>query len=161
MKRAKLEPAKLGWSLMNRRTFALAASALVLGACMTSPATADDAVLQQAANHFVSISQHPEAVDAAEATREMDRITAQADDDPLVLRYAVLARLSLIDNMEDAVVRLRLANEGLAILDRAIALPGADGPPRQAVMAGQTVDVDLSDADGIRAMLQAVIAASR
>lgn len=145
---------------MKRRSFTLAASALLLGACVTPHPTADDAVLQQAASYFVSISQHPEAVSVDDATREIDRISAQAAEDPFVLRFSVLTRLSLIDNTEDAGIRLRLAKEGLAILDRAVGLPGANGPPRQAVMAGQTVDVDLSDADGIRVMLQAVLGAS-
>lgn len=145
---------------MQRRAFTLAAGARLLGACVTPHPTVDDTVLQQAASYFVSISQHPEAVSVDDATREIDRISAQAANDPLVLRYAVLGRLLLIDSTEDTDIRVRLAKEGLAILDRAIALPGANGPPRQAVMAGQTVDVDLSDADGIRVMLEAVLAVS-
>lgn len=145
---------------MKRRSFTLAAGALLLGACTTSHPTADDAALQQAASYFVSISQHPEAVNIDDAMREIDRIAAQAGDDPFVLRFAILMRLSLIDNTEDADIRVRLAKEGLAILDRAIALPGANGAPRKAIMAGEAVDVDLSDADGIRVMFQAVIADS-
>lgn len=145
---------------MRRHGVFVAGLILVLSACVSSNARNNDEALQAAASYTVSVGQHGEGVDPAEATAEMDRIVASAPEDPYVLRYAALMRLTLIDSTDDKAARKRLATEALTQIDRAVALAGDNAPVRHTIMNGQQIEVDLSDATDLRTMAQAAIAAN-
>ncbi|OYX45076.1 MAG: hypothetical protein B7Y90_18970 [Alphaproteobacteria bacterium 32-64-14] len=142
---------------MSRRNMVSAGIAIGIGAFVVAPATAQQDVLQESASLFVSVGQHPEAVDAAEVSAELDRIAASAPSDPYVLRMVALTRLSVADSSETEDTREQMSVDALAEFDRAVELAGPDAPARRVDVNGQTLDIDFSDAPEVRALLQAAV----
>jgi len=148
---------------MSRRKIVSAGIAIGMGALIVVPATAQKPpaaqrdVLQESASLFVSVGQHPEAIDVAEVSAELDRIAASAPSDPYVLRMVALTRLSVADNSETEVTREQMSAEALAEFDRAVELAGPDAPARRVDINGQSLDIDFSDASEVRALMQAAV----
>lgn len=130
----------------------LAASLITLSAACASGG-ASDAALQETASLMVSIGQHGEGLDAAEAAGELDARIAAAPDDPYVLKLAAIARTSLADAAQDRATRVRLRQEALAQFDRALLLTRPDAPERSVMINGQPMKVGLRDLADLRATL--------
>lgn len=142
---------------MNLRPLVFAALIFAMPAACVSR----DAALQAAMNLMVSLGQHEDAVDIAEATASLDERIAAAPNDPYVLKVAAMARTGLANNAPDRAARIKLRQDALAQFDRAIALARPDAAPRAVMMNGQPMEVGLSDLADLRAGLFATVQTDR
>lgn len=142
---------------MNLRPLVFAALILAMPAACVSK----DAALQDTVNLMVSLGQHEDGVDIAEATQSLDERVAAAPDNPYVLKVAAMARAGLANNAQDRAKRVRLRQDALAQFDRAIALAKPKAPPRAVMMNGQPMDIELSDLADLRAGLFATVQTDR
>lgn len=133
----------------------LIASATILAApaAMACP----DGSLQETANLMVSIGQHGEGVDPAEATASIDEKTSACPANPHVLKVAALARATLADEIEEKPIRLQLRQAALADFDRAVAAAGANTNALPVMINGQQMAVDFDDNTELRAALVAAL----
>jgi hypothetical protein len=134
-------------------------AALILA--MPAACASSDAVLQDTVSLMVSIGQHEDGVDIAEATASLDEKVAAAPDDPYVLKVAAMTRTSLANNAQDRATRVKLRHDALAQFDRAIALAKPNAPPRPVMMNGQPMDIGLGDLADLRANLFATVQTDR
>lgn len=150
---------------MKLASFLLAASALALSACATTPASgvpAGSPSLQETASLMVSIGQHGEGSDAAgiaELSTQVDEQVAAAPNDPFVLKLAAQSRRSLADYAPDRVQRTKLRQTAIAEFDKAISLSKADTASRLVMINGQETEIDLKDIPDLRAQTAAAIQA--
>jgi hypothetical protein len=143
---------------MTLRPFTIAAFALA-AACV-SPASPNLA-LQDTVSLAVSLTQHEDGVDIAEAAASLDEKVAAAPNDPYVLKVAANARAGLANAAQDRALRVKLRQEALAQYDRAIANTKPTAGPRAVMMNGQAEEVSLSDLADLRAALFATIQTDR
>src|SRR5262245_9566075 len=134
---------------MTLRPLAFAALALA-GACVSSGVT-NNTALQETVSLAVSLTQHEDGVDIAEAAALLDEKVAAAPNDPYVLKVAATARNGLANNAQDRALRVRLRQEALDLYDRAIAHAKPTAPPRAVLMNGQTQEISLNDLIDLRA----------
>jgi hypothetical protein len=144
---------------MNLRPLILSALLAIPAACV-SP-VANNTALQDTVSLAVSLGQHEDGVDIAEATASLDEKIAAAPNDPYVLKTAAMARLNLSNSAQDRATRVKLRQEALDQFDRAIANAKPNAPPRAVMMNGQSVDIDLNDLADMRAKLFATIQTDR
>ncbi len=137
--------------MMLPRLIVAAALAGLAIACATDGAS--NAALQETASLMVSIGQHGEGVDPAEAAGRLDAQVAANPNDPYILKLAATARANLADLAQDRAMRVRLRQEALAEFDRAIGLSTPEAPARSVLINGQEMDVDFTDLAGLRASL--------
>jgi hypothetical protein len=136
------------------KTFLLAAATILAApAAMACP----DGALQETANLMVSIGQHGEGVDPAEATASIDENTSACPANPHVLKVAALARATLADVIVEKPVRLQLRQAALADFDRAVAAAGANADALPVMINGQQMAVDFDDNTELRAALVAAL----
>jgi hypothetical protein len=143
---------------MTRRPLVFAAVALA-SACV-SP-TASNTALQETVSLSVSLTQHEDGVDIAEAAAQLDEKVAAAPNDPYVLKVAATARANLAGNAQDRALRVKLRQEALDQYDRAIANAKPTAPSRAVMMNGQAQEISLSDLPDLRAALFATIQTDR
>jgi hypothetical protein len=136
---------------MNLRPLAIAA--LILGAAACVSPGANNAALQDTVSLAVSLTQHEDGVDVAEAATQLDEKIAAAPNDPYVLKVAATARTGLANNAQDRATRVKLRHEALEQYDLAIAIAKPNAPPRTVTMNGQETEIDLSDLAALRAAL--------
>jgi hypothetical protein len=151
----------------------LAASALALSACVTTPpgemtpaetAAPASRTLQETASLMVSVGQHGEGASAADITNlsaQVDAQVAAAPNDPFVLKFAAQSRTILAGYAEDAALKMSLRKKALAEFDKAISLSKPETASRIVKINGQDTEVDLKDIPDLRAQLAATIAANQ
>ena len=130
-----------------------AATILAAPAAMACP----DGALQKTASLMVSIGQHGEGVDPAEATASINEKTTACPANPHVLKVAALARATLADVVEEKPIRLQLRQAALADFDRAVTLAGANTEALPVMINGQKMSVDFDDNTELRAALVAAL----
>ncbi|HEV7692594.1 MAG TPA: hypothetical protein VGO52_17285 [Hyphomonadaceae bacterium] len=135
-------------------------AAFALAAACVSPASPNLA-LQETVSLSVSLTQHEDGVDIAEAAASLDEKVAAAPNDPYVLKVAATARTGLANAAQDRALRVKLRQEALAQYDRAIANTRPDARPRAVMMNGQQNEITLSDLSDLRAALFATIQTDR
>ena len=125
----------------------LALAALLLSAACVSPGA--NHALQETVSLSVSLGQHEDGVDIAEASASLDE------------KVAATTRINLSNSAQDRALRVKLRHDALAELDRAIANAKPDAAARSVMMNGQSVDIDLSDLPDLRAKLFATVQTDR
>ena len=143
------------------RPLILAALILATTACASAGGSGNTAALQDAVSLMVSIGQHEDGVDIADATASLDERIAAAPNDPYVLKVAAMTRTNLANSAQDRATRVKLRQDALAQFDRAIALAKPNAPPRTVMMNGQSMDIDLADLADLRAKLFATVQTDR
>lgn len=158
---------------MKLASLVLAASALVLSACATTPsgdttpaetAAPASATLQGAASLMVSVGQHGEGASTADITdlsAQIDEQVTAAPSDPFVLKLAAQSRTTLAGYAEDASQKASLRQKALTEFDKAISLSRPDTASRIVAIDGQDTEIDLKDIPDLRAQLAATIAANQ
>jgi hypothetical protein len=136
---------------------------LATAAAFTAPAAfaCPEGSLQETVSVMVSIGQHGEGVDAAEASASIDAITSACRDNPHVLKASALARSTLADLVVDKPTRLRLRQAALADFDRAVTLVTGSTKPAPAMLNGQPIEIAFDDNADLRAALQAALEEDR
>lgn len=134
-----------------------AATILAAPAALACP----DGSLQETTNLMVSIGQHGDGVDPAEATASIDEKTAACSANPHVLKVAALARATLADVVEEKPTRLAIRQAALADFDRAVTLAGASAEALPVMINGQQMAVDFDDNAELRAALVAALEEER
>lgn len=134
-----------------------AATILAAPAAMACP----DGALQETTNLMVSIGQHGDGVDPAEATASIDAKTSACATNPYVLKVAALARATLADVIKEKATRLELRQAALADFDRAVTLAGNATEALPVMINGQQMAVDFDDNAELRAALVAALEEER
>lgn len=134
-----------------------AATILAAPAALACP----DGSLQETTNLMVSIGQHSDGVDPAEATAAINEKTAACPASPHVFKVAALARATLADVIEEKAARLELRQAALADFDRAVTLAGASAQALPVMINGQQMAVDFDDNAELRAALVAALEEER
>jgi hypothetical protein len=150
---------------MKLASLLLAASALALSACATTPSDGPSVAgsnLQEAASLMVSIGQHGEGSDSAgiaELSAQLDQQVAAAPNDPFVLKLAAQSRRVLAEYSPDRAQRTKLRDTAIAEFDKAISFSKPDTASRLVTINGQETEIDLKDIPDLRAQTTAAIQA--
>lgn len=152
---------------MKLVSFLLAAGALALSACATTPsggsgASVASSNLQETASLMVSIGQHGEGSNAAgisDLSARIDEQVAAAPNDPFVLKLAAQSRRSLAEYSPNRAQRTKMRQTAIAEFDRAISLSKPDTASRIITINGQETEIDLKDIPDLRAQTAATLQA--
>ena len=145
---------------MKARFLLIPIAFAAMPAACVSPAVSN-AALQDTVSLAVSMGQHEDGVDIAEAAASLDEKVAAAPNDPYVLKVAANARAGLANSAQDRALRVKLRQEALDQYDRAIANTKPTAGPRAVMMNGQATEISLSDLADLRAKLFATIQTDR
>jgi hypothetical protein len=112
-----------------------------------------EGALQETVSVMVSIGQHGEGVDPADATTSIDALTASCPANPYVLKVAALTRATLAEAVSDKPARISLREHALADFEKAAALTTEATPAATVMINGMEMDLGFEDNAELRAAL--------